>query len=304
MKRGFLNPCKQGKIDSLVGKPVKIIGISCAKRSKFECARDDPISLELLKMTLNEAEKSGAKTELIDLRELRIGACKECYSSCPAQCRFNEKLNLCDCYSNKTPLIYSEKGEAFNLKDAYDKLPKEEFLRVLQNKNYVDFGDDMWKIYSAMREADGIIFAGFTSYYSRPALMQVMFSRLCALDGGVEELWGDGKNLKNSIKYASDPKQKYKQRLYGKFVAFINSSKEGDVTSGNLMKACSMMGMRVIPFGSCYHPTWYKDPTHRKDRNFVLEDSFTASLAKNIGRRMVEEIKSSDRKYGIYSSVV
>ena len=34
------------------------------------------------------------KVEIIDLRKLKIGPCKECYSSCPAQCRFNEETNL------------------------------------------------------------------------------------------------------------------------------------------------------------------------------------------------------------------
>ncbi len=96
MKRGF---------DSNKGKPV-ILGISSSKRDKNGCAREDSVSLYYLKLALKEAEKAGAITILLDLRNLKIGACKECYSSCPAQCRFNEEKNQCDCYPFKHDSIY------------------------------------------------------------------------------------------------------------------------------------------------------------------------------------------------------
>jgi multimeric flavodoxin WrbA len=234
---------------------------------------------------------------------LKIGICKECYSTCPAQCRFNEKINRCDCYPRDKPMIITEK-EQLSLEQAYDKLDKKEFLSLLQSESNYDEGDDMHIVYKAMREADGIIFAGFTNYYSRPALMQLMFSRLCALDGGVEELWGDGKNLNNSINYAKNPKNKYKQRLFGKQAAFINSSKEGDSVSPDLMKACSMMGMKIIPFSVCYRVNWYSDPTHRSDMKNSLNDNYTINSAKFIACQMVNEISKSDRTYGAFSQVV
>ena len=134
--------------------------------------------------------------------------------------------------------------------------------------------------------------------------MEAMISRFCALDGGVEKLWGDGKNLQNSIKYSKNPKNKYKQRLYGKFAAFINVSKEGDSVSPDLMKACTMMGMRIIPFSTCYNVNWYNDATYRSDMQKTLKDPYTLALAKDIGKNIVEEAKNSDRKYGIYSMVV
>ena len=299
LKRGvqeFLNTRKN--------RPIKIIGISSSNRSRHDCAREDPISLQILKISLKEAEKSGAKTELIELNKLKIGECKECYSSCPAQCRFNEKLNMCDCYPRKNPSVFLDDGKFFSLEDAYDKMGKIQFIQHLQDKNFYDEGDEMWKIYKALMEADGIIFAGFTNYYSRPALLQKMFSRLCALDGGVEELWGDGKNLSNSIKFSRNKNMRYKQRLYGKFAGFIISSKEGDSVTPTLMKACTMMGMRIIPFSVSYVVNWYSDPTHRSDMKKSLSDSYSINLAKNLGKRIVSEIKNSDRNYGIYSSRV
>jgi len=284
--------------------PIKILGISTAYRGKYECAKEDPISLELLRISLKEAKKYGAKIKLINLRELKIHPCKECYSTCPAQCRFNEELNMCDCYPRKSPRIFLEDGKNFSLEDAYNKLDKNTFLKKIQDKHFYDEGDDMWIVYQAMREADGIIFSSFTSFYSRPALMQIMLSRLCALDGGVEELWGDGKNLNNSIRYAKDSSKLYKQRLYGKYTAFINVSKEGDSVSPDLMKACTMMGMRIIPASVCYGVCWYIDKTHRKDKISLLKDKYTLNLAKNIGKKLFDEIKHSDRKYGFYSAIV
>jgi multimeric flavodoxin WrbA len=303
MKRGVLNPCKQGKLDYLKG-PIKILGISCSNRAENDCARENPISLELLKITLKEAKKNGAQIELINLKDLTIGPCKECYSSCPAQCRFHEKLNMCDCYPRKNPTIILDNGDQFSLQDAYERLNKEDFLKNIKDKHHFDSGDDMHIVYNAMREADGIIFAGFSCYYSRPPLMQAMFSRLAALDGGVEKLWGDGKNLKNSINYSKNPKNQYNQRLYGKQVAFINSSKEGDSVSPDLMKACSMMGMKIIPFSTCSRVNGYTEPTHRVDMKNSLKDEYILSLTKFIGKKIVEESKKSDRKYGIYSPVV
>ena len=303
MKRGILKPCRQGKQDCNKGR-IRILGISSSNRSKYDCAREDAISLQLLKIALEEAKKSGAETQLIDLKEIKIGACKECYSTCPAQCRFNEKLNMCDCYPRKEARIFLNDGTELRLEEAYEKLGKNEFLKRLKDKRYYDEGDEMWIVYKAMREADGIIFSSFTNYYSRPSLMQNMFSRLCALDGGVEELWGDGKNLKNSVKYAKNPRKKYKQRLYGKQAAFINVSKEGDSVSPDLMKACSMMGFSIIPFAVAYRVNWYYEPTFRTDTKESLKDDYTISLTKFIGKKIVEEAKKSNRKYGIYSSVV
>lgn len=302
MKRGFVKESKRG-ITSNRGK-IKIIGISSSYRSKYSCAGEDPTSLELLKISLKKAEKSGAETELIDLRDLKIQPCKECYSTCPAQCRFNEKINKCDCYPNDSPKIYLENGRVLTLDEAYNKLSKEEFLKMIASKENYDEGDDMHIIYKALREADGVIFSGFTNYYSRPALMQLMFSRLCALDGGVEKLWGDGKNLKNSIAYSKNKNNKYKQRLYGKSVAFINVSKEGDSVSPDLMKACTMLGMRIIPFSTCYNVQWYDDRSHRTDKEKTLSDSYSRHLAEFIGEEIVKEIKNSNRDYGIYSSNV
>ena len=295
---------KKEEFDSNRGKPIKILGISSSNRSRYNCAKEEPISLELLKISLNEAKKAGAETELIELKNLKIGICKECYSTCPAQCRFNEKLNMCDCYPREKPALFLKDGTELSLESAYEKLSKEEFLKKISNKDFYDEGDDMWKIYKAIREADGIIFAGFTNYYSRPALMQIIFSRLCALDGGVEKLWGDGKNLNNSIKYAKNPNSKYKQRLYGKFVGFINTSKEGDSVTPELMKACTMMGMKIIPFSVCYRVNWYYDKTHRRDMKNSLNDRYTIHLAENLGKRIVETAKESNRVYGIYSKIV
>ena len=97
MKRG-IHRYSKGKLDLCKGKPF-VLGISSGKRAKEDCAKEDPISLYYLKLALKEAEKNGAETKLIDLRELKINPCKECYSTCPAQCRFNEETNQCDCYA-------------------------------------------------------------------------------------------------------------------------------------------------------------------------------------------------------------
>ena len=70
------------------------------------------------------------------------------------------------------------------------------------------------------------------------------------------------------------------------------------------MKACTMMGMKTIPFASCYRVNWYGDSTHRADMKSSLKDKYTQYFAKYIGRKIVEEAKNSDRKYGVYSSVV
>jgi len=291
------------KFDVGRGK-IKILGISSSKRASWDCARADPLSFELLKIALEEAEKAGAETKLIDLRELKIHPCKECYSTCPAQCRFNEKTNQCDCYLFKEDHIFIDEKTPMPLDKAYDILPKEEFLQKLNDEGWHAERDDMWKVYEAMRWADGIIFATFTEFYGRPSLFQNMFSRLTALDGGVEELWGDGKNLKNSIKYARNPKNKYKQRLFGKHVAFINCSKEGDLVTPNLMKACTMMGMKIIPFSVAYSVNWYADPTFLSDTSNTLKDKYTLELVRFLGKKIVEECKKSSRKYGIYSSIV
>ncbi len=285
-------------------KPIKIVGVMCSKRSKNECAREDPSNLEVLKVALNEARKLGAETEILDLRELKIGACKECYSTCPAQCRFNEKTTQCDCYMFKQDTIFLDNGEFMPIEEAYDKLDKKEFFRLYHSKGNLAEQDDMWKVYKSFLEADGIIFSTSTIFYSRPALLQIMLSRLCALDGGVEEIWGDGKNLGNSINYAKRKGIGYKERLYGRQVAFINISKEGDSVTPDLMKACSMMGMNIIPFSVSYKTLWYDDKTNRKDKSSVINDEYTISLAKDIGKEMVKRIKSSDRKYGTIGKVV
>ena len=303
MKRGLYKPCK-GKLDSCRGNPIKILGISSGKRSVFECAREDPVSLYYLNLALKTVEKQRAKTQLIDLRDLKIGACKDCYSTNPAQCRFNEKTNQCDCYYLKTDHILIDENTLVPIEKAYDMFRKEEFFKMYYDKDRFAPRDDMWIVYKAMREADGIIFATSTNYYGRPPLLQVMFSRLCALDGGVEELWGDGKNLKNSITYSKNPKSKYKQRLYGKWCAFINCSKEGDSVTPNLMKACSMLGMKILPLGVAYRVNWYDDPTHRSDTIKSKKDEYTLSLVKHMGQEMVKHTKRSSRIYGTYSETV
>lgn len=302
MKRDIYKPCR-GPLD-VCKKKIKILGISSGKRKSYECAKEDPVSLYYLKLALREAEKAGAKTEIIDLHDLKIGACKECYSTCPAQCRFNEKTNQCDCYMFKNDTIFVDENTFMPIEDAYDKLSKKEFFKQYHSEGDFAERDDMWKVYKALREADGIIFATSTQYYGRPALLQAMLSRLCALDGGVEELWGDGKNLKNSIAYAKSPKAVYKQRLYNKWCAFINCSKEGDSVSPNLMKACVMMGMKVIPLGVAYRVNWYEDKTHRSDTEKSKKDGYALSLVRHIGKEIVEQAKKSERKYGIYSKTV
>ena len=294
---------KKGKFDINRDK-VKVLGISSAKRSEQDCAREDPTSLWLLKLALEQARKSGAKTELIDLRELQIGPCKECYSTCPAHCRFSEKTNQCDCYFFKEDTLFLDENTPVPIEDAYEMLTKDEFFKRFYDKGWYAERDDMWMIYQAMRQADAVIFATATHFYGRPALLQNMFSRLCALDGGVEKLWGDGKNLDNSIKYARSPRNKYKQRLYGKHVAFINCSKEGDSVTPNLMKACTMMGMKIIPYSVAYRVNWYNDPTYRSDTSNTKKDKYSIELAKDIGRQIVEEVKHSSRKYGTYTSVI
>ncbi|MBU3904639.1 MAG: NAD(P)H-dependent oxidoreductase [Nanoarchaeota archaeon] len=303
MLRGFPKGHKIEKNNKLTG-PIRILGISSGKRSQYDCAAEDPASLWLLKLALREAEKAGAKTQLIDLRDLQIGACKECYSTCPAQCRFNEKINMCDCYKNKEDHFFIDKNKVLPIEHAYDHLDKKTFFEIYHDHGRFAKRDDMWLVYEAMRKADGIIFATSTNYYGRPALFQAMFSRMCALDGGVESLWGDGKNLKNSIKYAKDPKAQYKQRLYGRWCAFINCSKEGDSVSPNLMKACTMLGMKTIPLGVAYKVNWYDDPTHRKDVPNTKKDEYTLSLTRRIGKTIVEEAKSGHRYYGRYSTTV
>src|SRR3989344_3443654 len=121
MKRGIIHD-KKGRQDSCEGKPIKILGISCGNRSEYECAREDPVSSYYLKLVLREAEKHGAKTELIELKYLKIGACKECYSTCPAQCRFNEKTNQCDCYYAKEDLMLINEKTLLPIEKAYDSL--------------------------------------------------------------------------------------------------------------------------------------------------------------------------------------
>ncbi len=279
-------------------KPIKIVGVMSSKRSKFECAREDSTSNELLKIALNEAKKKGAQIEILDLRELKIGACKGCYSTCPAQCRFNEKTFQCDCYLSKQDTIFLNDGKYFSIEEAYDKLSKKEFFELDYSGGNLSRGDDMWKVYQAFMKADGVIFATSTNFYGRPALLQTMLSRFCALDGGVEENWGDGKNLSHSLKYAKKKGAVYKQRLFGKQVAFINVSKEGDSVTPDLMKACTMMGMKTIPLGVAYGVAWYNDKTHRTDKKKVLNDPYTLGLAKHIGSQLVKEIKMSSRIYG------
>ena len=302
MKKGQIkSPCKK-KLYSNKNKPILIVGISSGKRSKFECAREDPTSIYYLKLALNAAEMAGAKTMLIDLRDLKIGVCKECYSTCPAQCRFNEKLNQCDCYYFKKDHMFVG-DKIVPIETAYDMLSKEEFFKIYNDKWSFGERDDMWIVYKALMEADGVIFASSTQYYSRPPLLQTMLSRLCALDGGVEKLWGDGKNLKNSIRYSKDPKVEYKLRLFGKLCAFINCSKEGDSVTPNLMKACSMMGMKILPMGVATRVNWYKDKTHRSDAKNSKKDGYTLSIIEYIGKEIVEEIKKSQRSYGICSKI-
>lgn len=289
-----------------IGKnKIKILGISSAKRAEHDCAREDPTSLWLLKLALEHARKAGAKTELIDLRELKIGACKECYSTCPAQCRFNEKTNQCDCYFFKEDALFVDEDSPVPLEDAYDILTKDEFFKRFHDGGWYAERDEMWQVYTAMRKADAVIFATATHFYGRPSLLQNMFSRLAALDGGVEKpLWGDGKNLNNSIKYAKNSRNKYKQRLYGKHVAFINCSKEGDSVTPNLMKACTMMGMKIIPYSVAYRVNWYSDPTYRSDTPNTKKDKYAIELAKDIGWQIVQEVKHSSRKYGTYTSTI
>ncbi|MDD4251283.1 MAG: NAD(P)H-dependent oxidoreductase [Candidatus ainarchaeum sp.] len=278
-------------------KPIKIVGISSSKRRDNECAREDPISTELLKLCLNEAKKQGAKIEIIELSDLKIGACKECYSTCPAQCRFSETNYTCDCFTRTSDVLFNKKGEDFTIEKAYDVMTKKEFFDAYNSKWDFSPRDDMRIVYKKLLEADGIIFATYSSFYSRPALLQNMLSRLCALDGGVEELWGDGKNLQASYNYTKE-KGVYKQRLYGKHFGIINVSKEGDSVSPNLLKACTMMGMKNVPLGIGYGLSWYDDETHKTDKNKILTSQYTLRLTKDLGKNIVKEIKTSSRKYG------
>ena len=282
--------------------PIKILGISSSKRKSYECAREDPINLFYLKLLLKECEKYGAKTELLDLHDLKIGVCKECYSSNPAQCRYHEKKFQCDCYPYKEENLLIN-NDFIPMEKAYDLVPKKKFFEIYR-KNSFGIMDDMHVVYKALMNSDGVVFSTFTCYYGRPALLQTMFSRLCALDGGVEELWGDGKNLNNSVKYSKNPNFMFKQRLYGKYCAFINVSKEGDSVTPNLMKACVMMGMKMLPLGVAYHVNWYNDKTHRSDFEKSKNDKYTLSLINYIAEELVKEIKNSKRIYGICSKVV
>src|SRR3989344_2704785 len=285
-------------------KPIKIVGVMCSKRKSTECAREDPISNELLKIALKEAEKAGAETEILDLRDLQINPCKDCYSTCPAQCRFDEKTFQCDCYMFKHDTLFVDEKTFFPIEEAYDKMNKEKFFELYHDNGSLARKDEMYKVYKAFMEADGIIFSTNTIFYGRPQLLQNMFSRLCALDGGVEELWGDGKNLGNSVLYAKKKNSTYTQRLFGRHVAFINVSKEGDNVTPNLMKACTMMGMKIMPESVAYSVIWYDDPSYRSDKKKALNDHYTLALTKQIGKQIVEEIKNSDRKYGKKSYVV
>ena len=92
--------------------------------------------------------------------------------------------------------------------------------------------------------------------------------------------------------------------MHGKFVGFINTSKEGDSVTPELMKACTMMGMKIIPFSVCYRVNWCYDKTHRRDMKNSLNDRYTIHLAENLGKRIVETAEESNRVYGIYSKIV
>jgi hypothetical protein len=78
---------------------IKVLGISGSARDKYDMAKEDSSSGELLLRCLNFCQKLGAATDFIQLKKYKINYCKACYSTVNTQCHF-----YCSCYPKGTPL--------------------------------------------------------------------------------------------------------------------------------------------------------------------------------------------------------
>ena len=91
--------------------------------------------------------QSAALSMSMDLRDLKINPCKECYSTCPAQCRFNEKTFQCDCYYFKDDHIFINQNKVVPIQEAYDLLNKKDFFNAYFDEGRFGERDDMHVVY-------------------------------------------------------------------------------------------------------------------------------------------------------------
>lgn len=204
-------------------KSLNIIGISGSRRREDDCPHDDSTSEWLLNVALKKAEKLGAKTEMIRLREFDIQPCKECYSTTNTQCHF-----YCSCF------------------------PK--------GKNGDDMTN---KLYDKCLWADGIIFATPVNNFKMSTYMSLFIDRLISMDGSLSPadiLYPKNKelNIKHTkfIELTADDKfgSGFLRRFTGKSAGIIVSGHEAGaaMTISSLFMTLTHFGMLFSPFSNMY----------------------------------------------------
>lgn len=255
-------------------KTIKAIGISGSARDQFDMAAESSNSEFLLKKSLEELKKLGARTELLELRKYNIKPCKLCYSTANAQCHF-----YCSCYPKDTPR-----------------------------------GDDMSNIiYDKILEADIIIFATPTNNFKMSSYMALFLDRCISLDGSLEPAEPKAPKNKNlNIKHTkfielmADENisgSGFLRRFAGKTAGIIVTGHEegASMVISSLFMTLNHFGMIFPPWNNMYAMSSILNGTY-KDKSIVNNSVYveeSRQLAKNtmMTAEMLRKLNTADWKY-------
>ena len=248
---------KEAGLRSKKSGPITALGISGSMRSENDTAAENSNSEFLLSACLNELKKSGAKTELIPLRDCKIEPCRACYSTANAQCHF-----YCSCYPKGT-----------------------------------EASDDMTNIlYDKILESDIIIFATPVNNFKLSSSMALFLDRCISLDGSLipaDPLATKNKelNIKHTkfIELMADPKipgSGFLRRFAGKTAGIIVTGHEegAGMVISQLFMTLNHFGMAFPPFSNMYAMGSILNGTYA-DKKTVTGVAFVEE-AKNLAKNL------------------
>ena len=259
------------RLASRKNKKIKVLGISGSARDRYDMAREDPNSEELLKRCLKHCERMGAETELLPLRKYRIEHCKACYSTTNTQCHF-----YCTCYPKGKP-----------------------------------GGDDMTNvIYDKLLSADAIIFATPVNNFKISTLMAAFIDRCISMDGSLRPADPKNpknadlnKKHMRFIELTADPEipgSGMLRRFPGKVAGIIVTGHEAGagMTISNLFMTLNHYGMLFPPFSNMYAMNSICNSTY-SDKETILGNCYDEEV-KVVAKNVMAAAKAV-RKAGVKS---
>lgn len=256
-------------------KQIKVLGVSGSARDTIDMAQEESNSEKLLQACIDECRRLGAKTEIIRLRDYKIGHCKACYSTVNTQCHFP-----CSCYPKGT----------------------------LQ-------GDDMTNIlYDKVIGADVVVFATPVNNFSMSTMMKAFIDRCISLDGSLypaDPKMPKDKELNKKhmrfIELTADndvPGSGFIRRFSGKIAGIIVTGHEegASMVISSLFMTLNHFGMLFPPFSNMYAMTSVCNATdrdkqlldndcYRKEAKFVAGNVMKAAKLKKLAKLSVSDWK-------------